>query len=146
MSGFRDAVQDDLHGVFLNLDEFAERHTVIYDGETYEDIPVVITGLHERDRRQLQSDHAQGLYLVSRVMHCALDDLGGNQPEKGCRIRINEREGGSFFHDYYVASSICEMGMPRHGRTAPRRRPTKSSCPMCRSSTTMSPRSCTRTS
>lgn len=97
MSGFRDAVQDDLHGVFLNLDEFAERHTVIYDGETYEDIPVVITGLHERDRRQLQSDHAQGLYLVSRVMHCALDDLGGNQPEKGCRIRINEREGGSFF-------------------------------------------------
>ena len=38
MSGFRDAVQDDLHGVFLNLDEFAERHTVIYDGETYEDI------------------------------------------------------------------------------------------------------------
>lgn len=44
MSGFRDAVQDDLHGVFLNLDEFAERHTVIYDGETYEDIPVVITG------------------------------------------------------------------------------------------------------
>lgn len=106
MSGFRDAVQDDLHGVFLNLDEFAERHTVIYDGETYEDIPVVITGLHEKDRRQLQSDHAQGLYLVSRVMHCALDDLGGNQPEKGCRIRINEREGGSFFHDYYVASSM----------------------------------------
>lgn len=47
MSGFRDAVQDDLHGV-LNLDEFAEHHTVIYDGETYEDIPVVITGLHER--------------------------------------------------------------------------------------------------
>lgn len=46
-------------------------------------------------------------------MHCALDDLGGNQPEKGCRIRINEREGGSFFHDYYVASSICEMGMLR---------------------------------
>lgn len=37
-------MQDDLHGVFLNLDEFAERHTVIYDGETYEDIPVVITG------------------------------------------------------------------------------------------------------
>ena len=78
-----------------------------------EDIPVVITGLHEKDRRQLQSDHAQGLYLVSRVMHCALDDLGGNQPEKGCRIRINEREGGSFFHDYCVASSICEMGMLR---------------------------------
>ena len=87
--------------------------TVVYDGATYEDIPVVIPGLHDKARRQLQSDHAQGLYLVSRVMHCTLDDLGGNQPEKGCRIRINEREGGSFFHDYYVASSICEMGMLR---------------------------------
>ena len=43
--------------------------------------------------------------------------------------------------------SVADMrDMPRHGRTAPRRRPTKSSCPMCRSSTTMSPRSCTRTS
>ena len=28
MSGFRDAVQDDLHGVFLNLDEFAEEHEI----------------------------------------------------------------------------------------------------------------------
>ena len=31
MSGFKDAVQEDLNSVFLNLDEFAETHTVYYD-------------------------------------------------------------------------------------------------------------------
>ena len=31
MSAFKDAVQEDLNSVFLNLDEFAETHTVYYD-------------------------------------------------------------------------------------------------------------------
>lgn len=30
MSGFKDMVQADIKGVFLNLDEFAELHTVVY--------------------------------------------------------------------------------------------------------------------
>lgn len=113
MSGFKDMVAEDVHSVFLNLDEFAERRTVRYDGEEYLDIPVVLSGLKEQDRRQLQSDHLQGLYLVSSVLHCALSDLGGNQPEKGTRIKINDQEGGGFFREFYVASSVCEMGMLR---------------------------------
>lgn len=60
------------------------------------------------------SDHVQGLYLVSSVLHCAMSDLGGNQPEKGQRIKINDQEGGGgFFREFYVASSVCEMGMLR---------------------------------
>ena len=78
------------------------------------DIPIVMSGLKEKDRRQLMSDHLQGLYLVSSVLHCAAADLGGNQPEKGNRIRINDTEGdGGFFKEFYVASSVCEMGMLR---------------------------------
>ena len=50
MSGFKDAVQEDLNSVFLNLDEFAETHTVYYDGEEYSDIPIVMTGLSEKER------------------------------------------------------------------------------------------------
>ena len=80
---FKDMVAADLHNVFLNLGEFAERRTVEYDGERYEDIPIVLSGLKEKDRRQLVSDHVQGLFLVSSVLHCARDDLGGKQPEKG---------------------------------------------------------------
>lgn len=114
MSGFKDMVAQDIHGVFLNLDEFAEKRTIRYDGAEYMDIPIVLSGLKEQDRRQLQSDHAQGLYLVTSVLHCALSDLGGNQPEKGQRIRINGQEGGGgFFREFYVASSVCEMGMLR---------------------------------
>ena len=48
MSAFKDAVQEDLNSVFLNLDEFAETHTVYYDGEEYPDVPLVLTGLSEK--------------------------------------------------------------------------------------------------
>ena len=68
MSGFKDMVADDVHAVFLNLDEFAEKRTIRYDGEEYQDIPIVLSGLKEQERRQLQSDHVQGLYLVSSVL------------------------------------------------------------------------------
>lgn len=114
MSGFKDMVTADIHNVFLNTDEFAELRTIRYDGEEYVDIPIVLTGLKEQDRRQLQSDHVQGLYLVTSVLHCALSDLGGKQPEKGGRIEVNDEEGGGgFFRRFYVASSVCEMGMLR---------------------------------
>lgn len=114
MSGFKDMVAADNQSVFLNLGEFAEKRTIKYDGEVYEDIPIVLTGMKEKDRRQLMRDHAQGLYLVSSVLHCAMSDLGGRQPEKGTRIKINDREGGGgFFREFYVAASVCEIGMLR---------------------------------
>ncbi len=118
---FKDMVAADIRKVFLNTDEFAELRTVRYDGMDYDGpehrgIPIVLTGLKEQDRRQLVTDHAQGLYLVASVLHCALDDLGGKQPEKGQRISINDEEGGGgFFREFYVASSVCEMGMLRVG-------------------------------
>ncbi len=116
MSGFINMVLSDNANVFLNLNEFAEKRTVKYDGQTYTDIPIVLRGLKEEDRTQTasSSDHAQGLYRVSSVMHCKLTDLGGNQPEKGCRIKINDTEGGGgFYQEFYVASSVCEIGMLR---------------------------------
>lgn len=114
MSGFKDMVAALNHKVFLNTDKFAELRTVQYDGETYTDIPIVLSGLKEQDRRALVNDHAQGLYQVASVLHCAASDLGGRQPEKGQRIKINDEEGGGgFFYEFYVASSVCEMGMLR---------------------------------
>lgn len=104
----------DIHDVFLNLDEYGERRTIKYDGDIFEDIPVVISGLKEKDRNQTVRDHAQGLYLVTSVLHCAITDLGGKQPEKGQKLKINDREGGGgFFQEFYVAASDCELGMLR---------------------------------
>lgn len=111
MSAFKDAVQEDLNSVFLNLDEFAEPHTVYYDGEEYHDVPMVLTGLSEKERvRQTINDHAQGLYKVIRMLHCDIAALGGKQPEQGCKLGIDE---DGFVRTYYVASSVCEMGMLR---------------------------------
>lgn len=113
---FKDMVAVDNRNVFMNVDEFAELHKVIYDGVTYDGedhggIPVVLSGLKEKDRKQLvtSSDHAQGLFLVSSVLHCAASDLGGNVPEKGMRIKISD--GPIYFREFYVATSNCELGM-----------------------------------
>lgn len=110
MSNFKDMMQADIKNIFLNSDEFANLHTVIYDGITYENIPLVMSGIKEKDRQQLVWDHVQGLYLVTSVMHCAASDLGGVVPEKGMKIKIND---GDFFREFFVASSVNEMGMIR---------------------------------
>ena len=110
MSGFQEMVFQDMHRVFLNPEEFGERRTIRYDGQEYPDIPVVLTRPKEQSRQQLQSDHAQGLYLVTAVLHCAQADLGGTLPEKGQRIQVSDLES-AFFREYYVASSSCELGM-----------------------------------
>ena len=116
---FKDMVAADNCSVFLNDTEMADRRTIEYDGDVFANIPVVLSGLKEKDRRQLMSDHVQGLYLVHAVLHCALSDLGGKQPEKGTRLSIRDNDeescdcGAGFQREYYVASSVCEMGMLR---------------------------------
>jgi len=107
---FKDAVAADIKKVFLNNTEFAENRTVTYDGVAYSNIPVVLSGLREKDRRTLQSDHGQGLYIVSYTMHLAQSDLGGKIPEKGAKIRVSD---GGFFRDFYIAASVTDMGMLR---------------------------------
>lgn len=106
-------VQDDIKEVFLNKDEFADLHTVIYDGERYEDIPIVITGVTEKNRRKVVRDHGdriQGFYMVTTVIHVAVSDLNGVVPEKGMKIQIND---GSFFDQYTIVSCNNDLGMLR---------------------------------
>jgi hypothetical protein len=106
-----DMVQRDVKDVFLNLDQYGESRTIIYDGVTYENVPVVTSGLKEKDRNASSSDHAQGLYLVTSVLHVSYDDLGGQTPERGMRIKISEADG--YFREFYIAQSCCELGMLR---------------------------------
>ncbi|MEG0146484.1 MAG: hypothetical protein RR739_10520, partial [Clostridia bacterium] len=60
--------------------------------------------------RQLVTDHAQGLYIVSATLHCKKDDLKGNIPERGMKIKVSD---DGFLRTYTVASSSCAMGMLR---------------------------------
>ncbi len=109
----RDAFANDIKGVFLNLSEFAEHRTIIYDGETYSDIPVVLTGLKEQDRSSSAGNRAEGLYRVTSVMHCDIADIGGIQPEQGKAIKISDADDPLYFKRFFIATSTCELGMIR---------------------------------
>ncbi len=115
---FKEMVAADIHNVFLNPGEFAEVRTVEYDGERYEDIPITLSGPTQEERKQTVTDHTQGLYRISAVLHCAHSDLGGNYPKQGQRIRIYDEGDSDFFQEYYIASSVCRMGMLRVGLEA----------------------------
>ena len=73
MATFKEQMREDI-SLLLNLEEFAELRTVRYDGETYQDIPVVLEGPVNEEREQLRDDHIQGLHRVSAVLHCAERD------------------------------------------------------------------------
>jgi len=111
MSGFKDMVAQDIRKVFLNADEFAQMRTIRYDGVEYPDIPVVLEGPVEEKRDQLADDHIQGLHMVTAVLYCAREDLGGRVPKQGAGLEITTREGGKFFRKYYVVAATDRMGM-----------------------------------
>lgn len=113
---FKQCAAAEIEKAFLNPDEFADLRTVIYDGVTFEDIPVIEVGPKEDKRSpvvQMQHDFAQGLYKRSITLYCAEKDLQGVKPEQGTHLSMNEKQGGTFFHKFRVAESTTEMGMYR---------------------------------
>ena len=112
---FKDMIEHDIKAVFLNADEFAERRTVKFDGYVFEDIPINLHGLDDTKRDQRLTDHAQGLFRVSNVLHVASSDLGGHRPERGTRFYISaaDEDGEEYFEVFYVASVYDQGGMFR---------------------------------
>lgn len=106
MSAFKDMVERDIKNVFQNTDEFAELHTVVYDGTTYSNIPIILDFTTQQarngDRYQSSSDHAEGIYLISTTMYAAYSDMQC-VPEKDMNIWIDDDK-------YYIQTSSCEMG------------------------------------
>jgi len=108
---FREIVAQDNVKVFGNTNEFADLRTIYYDGEKYEEVPVVMTKLKEKDRTVPVKDHAQGFYLVTAIVHFPVEYLDGHVPENGSKISISDDE--AFDREYYVAQSSCDLGMVR---------------------------------
>ena len=111
---FKDCVAADVDMVFLDKNEYAEVRTILYDGETFEDIPVIEIGPMEGKRAsvvQMQHDFGQGLYKRTITLYCAEKSLNGIQPEQGTQLSMNEKQGGTFFHKFRVVESTREMGM-----------------------------------
>lgn len=89
---FKDMVKSDIANVLMNTDEFAENHTVRYDGEVYSSIPIVLQKVKQSDRPIVQSDHMEGIFLVSAVAYIHEKDLfydtiNPNRHEKTKKIK-----------------------------------------------------------
>lgn len=111
--GFKETVERDISEVFLNTNEFAEYHTIKYDGNTYEHIPVVLTRNTQEGRKTLKDDVAFGVYKVSAVAYISKTALGGVMPEKGHEIRIDDKDfpDNPFYTSYHIVTAKCNMGM-----------------------------------
>lgn len=118
--GFKESVARDIAKVFLNTDEFANTHTIKFDGEVYKDIPVVIQQNEQSERDVLRDDHMRGIYMLSARVYFSAKDTGGNVPEQGKIFEINDGEalGKPFFVKYRVETSENIMGLVRLNLTA----------------------------
>ena len=110
---FKEAVANDVQGVFLNLEEFADQHTIKYDGKAYTDIPVSLQDVEQTERQQTKDDHLPGIFKAKSTLYCALEDIGGKLPEQGKWLEINDGRNPKFFNKYQIGSSGVEMGMAR---------------------------------
>lgn len=84
---FKDCVAADIHGVFLNRQEFADKHTI--DGREMEAV-VDDDALLERDKAR-GGVHTDGLYRVRRLLYVAKADYGG-RPMSGKNLNLDGRE------------------------------------------------------
>lgn len=110
---FKEMVAADNKSVFLNSNEFADLHNIVYDGHTYFQIPVLLTKVKQSERTILSGDNVEGLFLVSTVAHIDLKDMNGVVPEKDQTIKIDDGValGHPFYRKYKIVTSDCEMGM-----------------------------------
>lgn len=111
--GFKEMVAADV-GVFINLDEFAEEKSVIYDGKQYR-FAMVLEKNIDKDREQRRDDYAQGINLNTAVAYMAEDAFGGCIPRQGRLISIEDGYAlGEIFHqEYRIALCDVEMGIIR---------------------------------
>lgn len=113
---FKDCVAADAFKTFLNQEEHAETRTVRYNGEVYENVPVIEDSMDEVSRSNSairRQDYAQGLLKREVTLFCAAESLGGVMPERGTYLEVSEGASATVFHKYRVVEASKEVGMYR---------------------------------
>lgn len=106
---FKDAIKADNDRIFLNLEEFAEKRKVQYDGETH-DITLVMQKC--KTERDTEKTSLQGIYDKLLTVHFSADNF---IPEQGKLIEISDGEalGSIYMRRYRIVTSDVEMGIVR---------------------------------
>lgn len=99
--GFKDIIKADAHNVFLNLEEFADTHTV--NGT---DMAVLIDNNEqiEREKREKRNNqNMDGIFTNQRLIYVAASDFGP-LPKQGSLLTLDKRT-------FRVVDAIDEDGI-----------------------------------
>ena len=95
---FKDIITDDVHGVFMNPEEFSEMHTV--NGI---EMAVQIDSNEQIEREKRFNQHMDGIYLNQKLIYVAASDFGP-LPKQGSILTLDKRT-------YRVADAVSEDGV-----------------------------------
>ena len=98
MSAFKDMVQGDVKGVFLNTLEFSDIHTV--NGV---EMPVQIDGNEQIERQKRQTEVAEGIFVNQKLIYVSAEDFGA-LPRIESVLKLDGKT-------YRVADAIDEDGI-----------------------------------
>lgn len=96
--GFKDIVKADVHNVFLNLEEFADTHTV--NGT---DMAVLIDNNEQIEREKRNNQNMDGIFTNQRLIYVAASDFG-SLPKQGSILTLDKRT-------FRVVDAIDEDGI-----------------------------------
>lgn len=96
--GFKDIVKADVHNVFLNLEEFADTHTV--NGT---DMAVLIDNNEQIEREKRNNQNMDGIFTNQRLIYVAASDFGP-LPKQGSILTLDKRT-------FRVVDAINEDGV-----------------------------------
>lgn len=107
---FKDEVERDIHSVFLNDEEFAEKHTIKYNGRVYKDIPITII---KEQKKEKGYHNVENLHAIYETLYISEKDLIGSSPEPRQYIEIDNGIacGEPFFERYKIATVDHATGM-----------------------------------
>ena len=98
MMSFKGIIEDDVHGVFMNPQEFSEMHTV--NGV---EMAVQIDSNEQIEREKRFNQHMDGIYLNQKLIYVAASDFGP-LPKQGSILTLDKRT-------YRVADAVSEDGV-----------------------------------
>ena len=80
---FKKMVEDDVHNVFLNIEEFSDIHTI--NGE---EIPGQVDSYEQIEREKRYKDHMDGLYMNKQLLYVSKSDFG-KIPKEGSILNLD---------------------------------------------------------
>lgn len=95
---FKDIVKSDVHEVFMNTEEFSEKHLV--NGE---EMAVQIDSNEQIEREKRFNQHMDGIYKNQKLIYVAAADFGP-LPKQGSILTLDKRT-------YRIADAVSEDGI-----------------------------------